>query len=92
MFKSLLKPVSILFILAQLLVFAVPALAQAPVPDIAGLPASDVTVVSQEQASRLAEIALRSEQFLQVAPDGTLTLNASDAAALNVDEAFLEAY
>ncbi len=92
MFKNLLKPVTILFVLAQLLVLAVPALAQAPTPDLASLPAADVTIVTEEQSTRLAEIALQSEQFLQVAPDGTVTLNVDDAATLNVDQAFLEAY
>lgn len=94
MLKNLLKPVTILFVLAQLLVLVapVPALAEAPTPDVASLPASDVTVVPAEQMSALAEIAVKSEQYLQVTPDGTLALKVDDPTALGTDQNFLDAY
>lgn len=94
MLKGLWNSVTILFVLAQLLVLAtpVPALAAEPAPDVAALPASDVTVVSQEQATALVEIAVRSEQYLQVAPDGTLSLKIDEPAALGVDQEFVDAY
>lgn len=93
MLKGLLKPVMILFVLAQVLVLVapVPALAEQPVPN-AKPPAPDATVVSVEQTSALAEIALQSEQYLQVKPDGTLTLKVDDPATLGVDQEFLDAY
>lgn len=86
--------ITILFILAQLLVLVAPApaLAERPTPDLATLPASDVTVVSAEQIRELGDLAIRSEQYLQVAPDGTLGLQIDDPSALNVDQEFLDAY
>lgn len=93
MLKGLSKSLTILFILAQLLVLAapVPALAEEPAP-AAPPQATAVTAVSAEQTSALAEIAVKSEQYLQTKADGTLTLNVDDPALLGVDEEFLKAY
>lgn len=87
------KSAAILFVLAQLLVLvpAVPALAEGPAPDVKP-PVADVTTVSAEQMSELAEIAVQSEEYLRVQADGTLTLQINDPAVLGVDQKFLEAY
>lgn len=85
--------VTILFVLAQLLVFVTPtpALAEEPKPDLKP-PVADATVLSAEQTDALAEIALQSEQYLEVGADGTLSLKVNDPAVLGVDQAFLDSY
>lgn len=87
------KSAAILFVLAQLLVLVapVPALAADPTSG-AQPPVPDVVEVTAEETSALGEIALNSEQYLQVEADGTLVLNLADPAMLGVDQAFLDAY
>lgn len=55
-------------------------------------PARGVTELPAERMSQLADLAVQSEQYLQVRDDGTLALQLDDPAALGVDQAFLDAY